>query len=578
MRSAAARCGVFVGLVLGLLAAHVTSPPAAWAYEALAVETKTETFPMITSPDHGVYSASHNPASWGTTADVGRWQSNLPRTGWATEHTAIRWFWGDVRSMTVGCHMSGERDAYSSTGSGGNGCQAYVWTYDRNQTDDKHSMFGHSGGQQIGRLQFACRHNETTAYVDSTSHLNISGAVAVGEGGCHLEGTWQQPDPAPGFGWFGVQCYLGGISGLDSRAYCYFDDIEGYGETWALPHTKYKRIADGGNVHDASSYPTGTTWKTGVGTYETCEVDSSGCTDHGAPSLPASSKCQAAGALSIPELIQLVQEAGFPSGEVETAVAVILAESGGLVAAVGGPNSNGTYDYGLFQINEIHSQYSRERLVSEARYNVAAGYNIWSAGSSWSPWSAYNNGAYLPYVDDVEAAMAGAPHSGTIDCAGSADTAGSGSSDGDDGTGCGLTLNLFRSIKCAFEWAFVPRGDKLQDRTGEAKDELGSSVVGQAGSTISGTFGELQRLGSASATYPCGPRLLPPPSAWVGNDSGSDALRVGCSDSMGWEQLVEGFAPARKVMIAVAWVMVAIRIVRTAPWANGKDAGEPEVG
>src|SRR4051794_21086585 len=53
----------------------------------------------------------------------------------------------------------------------------------------------------------------------------------------------------------------------------------------------------------------------------------------------------------------------------DVAIAVCLAESGGKPANIGGPNSNGTMDYGLWQINSIHAK--------EFSGNSDAGLNAW---------------------------------------------------------------------------------------------------------------------------------------------------------------------------------------------------------
>jgi hypothetical protein len=84
------------------------------------------------------------------------------------------------------------------------------------------------------------------------------------------------------------------------------------------------------------------------------------------------------------------------------AVAIALAESGGNTEAVGGPNSNGTYDYGLWQINSIHNP--PERVKTSAASNWLFAWRIAGFGLDWSPWSSYKsqNGkspAYLAHMD-----------------------------------------------------------------------------------------------------------------------------------------------------------------------------------
>lgn len=84
---------------------------------------------------------------------------------------------------------------------------------------------------------------------------------------------------------------------------------------------------------------------------------------------------------------------------VNTAMAVMQAESGCRVNAYNGANSNGSNDAGLFQINSIHVQ---SGLISDqARFepsaNVKAAFAIY-LGSGWSAWSAYNNGSYQKFM------------------------------------------------------------------------------------------------------------------------------------------------------------------------------------
>lgn len=106
----------------------------------------------------------------------------------------------------------------------------------------------------------------------------------------------------------------------------------------------------------------------------------------------------------------LAANAGFPPGEIATAVAIALAESGGRADAVG-HNTNGTTDRGLWQINSIHNVSGN---VFDPATNAAAAFSIWKAsgGGSWRPWSTYNNGSYLAYMGRGHIA-AGKPESPT---------------------------------------------------------------------------------------------------------------------------------------------------------------------
>lgn len=88
--------------------------------------------------------------------------------------------------------------------------------------------------------------------------------------------------------------------------------------------------------------------------------------------------------------------AGFPPGEIATAVAVALAESSGRTDATN-RNSNGSRDYGLWQINSVHSAL----LASGDKFNPAdnarMAYQVWKS-SGWRAWSTYKSGRYRAYL------------------------------------------------------------------------------------------------------------------------------------------------------------------------------------
>ena len=60
-----------------------------------------------------------------------------------------------------------------------------------------------------------------------------------------------------------------------------------------------------------------------------------------------------------------------------------------------GLNTNGTYDYGLFQINSVHG-YSRNVLANPAK-NTEIAFKIWQS-QGYRAWAAYNNGSYLKFI------------------------------------------------------------------------------------------------------------------------------------------------------------------------------------
>jgi len=79
----------------------------------------------------------------------------------------------------------------------------------------------------------------------------------------------------------------------------------------------------------------------------------------------------------------------FPRHLWQTGYAIMRAESGARPNAVGGPNFNGTYDYGCWQIN------NSERALDPDVGTQIAWYKYNHSG--WTPWVVYNTGSYLRF-------------------------------------------------------------------------------------------------------------------------------------------------------------------------------------
>lgn len=118
--------------------------------------------------------------------------------------------------------------------------------------------------------------------------------------------------------------------------------------------------------------------------------------------------------LSDAQIAGWAKSAGFPDDQIATAVAVALAESSGRIDAVGGPNYNGSYDYGVWQINEsAHPEKFQQWPDWWSVTNANMAFAVWSAaGRRWTPWSVYNSQAYLLYMPRGTA-VADAPPAGT---------------------------------------------------------------------------------------------------------------------------------------------------------------------
>lgn len=106
------------------------------------------------------------------------------------------------------------------------------------------------------------------------------------------------------------------------------------------------------------------------------------------------------GTLTATQIAQYAILANFPNNALIIATAIALAESGGQIA-VTHKNLNGSTDYGLWQINSVHTQFDTKKLLTAA-YNAQAAYKISGAGADWTPWTTYNSGAYQRYLNQAQ--------------------------------------------------------------------------------------------------------------------------------------------------------------------------------
>ena len=101
-------------------------------------------------------------------------------------------------------------------------------------------------------------------------------------------------------------------------------------------------------------------------------------------------------AVELDDLLATVGFTGFTEGRANEAPtdyrraawAGAMRESSGTVDIVGGPNVNGSYDYGLFQINDIHREdpdidWSR---ILRGKYNARIAHRWSNGGRNWSTW------------------------------------------------------------------------------------------------------------------------------------------------------------------------------------------------
>lgn len=110
--------------------------------------------------------------------------------------------------------------------------------------------------------------------------------------------------------------------------------------------------------------------------------------------------------LTAQQIAGAAKAAGFPDSELATATAVALAESGGETTATN-RNTNGSVDYGLWQINTVHGSLLSQGDKFNPTDNAKMAYTVWNgAGRKWSPWSAYNNQRYRTFLPQATLAAA----------------------------------------------------------------------------------------------------------------------------------------------------------------------------
>jgi hypothetical protein len=92
--------------------------------------------------------------------------------------------------------------------------------------------------------------------------------------------------------------------------------------------------------------------------------------------------------LTVVQTAAVLRKAGWPETLIPTMVAIARAESGLRVGVTSPPNTNGTIDRGLLQINSSHAAYDPAKLISDPVYNARAGLDIFHAQglNAWSTW------------------------------------------------------------------------------------------------------------------------------------------------------------------------------------------------
>jgi len=96
--------------------------------------------------------------------------------------------------------------------------------------------------------------------------------------------------------------------------------------------------------------------------------------------------------------------AGFTGNDLKVAVAIAGAESGWNPTATN-HNSNGTIDYGVWQINSIHADILKMGAWNDVNTNAQMAMKVYKdAGNKFTPWVTYNNGTYKKFLTNLNTA------------------------------------------------------------------------------------------------------------------------------------------------------------------------------
>lgn len=102
--------------------------------------------------------------------------------------------------------------------------------------------------------------------------------------------------------------------------------------------------------------------------------------------------------LSETQIYAAAKAAGFSPAESVIATAIAMAESGGDPAATH-HNTNGSTDYGLWQINSVHADlFAGGANWADPVTNARMAHSVYQS-QGWHAWSTYNSGAYLKRMD-----------------------------------------------------------------------------------------------------------------------------------------------------------------------------------
>lgn len=107
--------------------------------------------------------------------------------------------------------------------------------------------------------------------------------------------------------------------------------------------------------------------------------------------------------LSANQIAGYAVKAGVTGNNVAIATAIALAESSGNTDATNN-NRNGSTDYGLWQINSVHSDLLAGHNWRDPADNAAMMFTISNGGTNWRPWSTFTSGKYRAFMAQAAAA------------------------------------------------------------------------------------------------------------------------------------------------------------------------------
>lgn len=121
------------------------------------------------------------------------------------------------------------------------------------------------------------------------------------------------------------------------------------------------------------------------------------------------------------QLVRYAEQAGFSTTFAPIMAAIAEAESSGNPDATH-VNSNGSTDYGLWQINSVHANLLAGKNWHDPAANAQMAYAIYQQ-QGLSAWSTYTSGAYKRYTSaTLPAGVVGIATSGAVGATGTAGT------------------------------------------------------------------------------------------------------------------------------------------------------------